>query len=258
MAASSPPGTPTATTPVIGLTQPTIFAGQSQSRLMTLPKELRNKIYEFVLCDNSTYTNEPVAYEFVPTAAQSFDGVQFSSVVAEAKMALVPHSVRLDHTMPPSKDCILPCRMLHSEMKQMYVAAYRSYWMANRFLYSAAEMSDESTLPIDADMARIQEFHIVLHRKCYLRVVFDGINWDFWLLPVDGTIQTVTRLAPAWSIASIDVENAVIDYLLEMPSSGFGIDPRAGQGLTRDMVATVSRLADLDIGLQMLLDHDSL
>lgn len=235
-----------------------MFDNQSQSRLMTLPKELRNRIFEFVFYDDAQYVDEPVAYKLVRNVEghQSPAGIQYV-IVAKAEMAHVPRSIHFDHITAPSKDYILLCRTLYSEMKQMYIAAYRSYWTTNRFTFST-KMSEKckSSLPVDEDMARIQEFHVVLHRKCYLRIAFDGLKWDLWLLPVDGKIQMVTHLVPTWYITRGDLEDAVNNYLLTMASSGFGTDPRAGQGLTRDMIVTISHLVGLDQGLQRLLDKD--
>jgi len=76
-----------------------VYADQSRSRLMTLPKEIRNIIFTYVFCDNIDHVHEPIKYEPCDSELKTV-------------MADVPIRVRLDESSPPSKDTILACREL--------------------------------------------------------------------------------------------------------------------------------------------------
>lgn len=83
---------------------------------MTLPRELRNRIYEFVLCDNLTYAHEVIANQWNPKSGRPFPDSASTLAIADdmwkfsTETAYVPRLVRLDQTSPPSKNSILPCR----------------------------------------------------------------------------------------------------------------------------------------------------
>lgn len=239
--------------PIIDRAQPTTLADQSQSRLMTLPRELRNKIYEFVFCDNSTYVHEPIAYEWDFGDLNNDYYYKF-----RAEKAHLPRAVRLDYTTPPSKDYILPCRALYYEMKHMQAVAYCDYWIDNRFLYSDAEMLDLAALPADKDMTRIEEFVLVLHPKYNLRIVFEDLEWGFWLLPADGKMRRIVDIAPHWFMGQDGVQDAVLDYLMSIASSSLARDPRAGQGFNREMIVAISRLEGVREAIQELIEVEDI
>lgn len=208
---------------------------------MNLPGELRNRIYEFVLCDNSAYAHEAIAYRFVDDIVSQF-GITWDSK-PEAETAYVPQTIRLECATPPSKGYILPCRQLYCEMQQMYVAAYRSYWTANRFLYDPLEVSwDASNLPADKDMKRIREFLIDLDPDYRLRIVSDGLGWRSWLLPDASVVHRFYNFGTDAWLAQESIKGAVGDFLPSKFTLRPEGNPYMGQGLTRDMIATISQL----------------
>lgn len=258
MASNSPPdataGVAAVSTPVAAIAQSTMFADQSRSRLMTLPKELRNKIYEFVFCDNLSYAHEVIANQWSLGPSHSTpDSVSSPTFTTETwkfntELAHVPCLVRLDETSPPSKQPTLPCRQIHSEMKQMYIAAYRSYWTANRFLYIDAEMSKPARLPAEKNMQRIREFHLAVSSEYNLRVVLEDSKWTTWLLAADGGDLSF-HTAQQWTDAHRRAQDVVTR---ELASKGPTRDPRSGRGLTRRKVAALSRLHMIYIVVRLL------
>jgi hypothetical protein len=230
---------PMTTTPVSNFTQPTVFADQSQSRLMNLPKELRNKIYEFVFCDNSTYVDQPIKYHlpdnFLATSITREQDI-------EIEMAHVPRPIRLDRTKSPSKDSILPCRQLYSEMGQMQAGAYRAYWTTNHFLFNYAEMSGLYTQPLPAreNVLRIREFLIVLRDDYHLRAAFDGIKWTFWLLPGNGSVLNNNQLKP-WVLQQTSIQHQVDRIMDPILSSCSDLSPHNGYGLTVMEIREIAR-----------------
>jgi hypothetical protein len=118
------------------------YADQSSSRLMTLPKEIRNDIYTYVFCDNIDRVNAPIKYDRE----------------GKAVMADAPAPVHLVRFLPPPKESILACRQLYSEMKGMYTAAYRAYWSDNWFICNARQFLPNSEYPPDKDMQHIRNF----------------------------------------------------------------------------------------------------
>lgn len=223
---------------------------------MNLPRELRNRIYEFVFCDDSTYTHETIAYRWVDDIVSQF-GITWDSK-PEAETAYVPQAIGLDCATPPSKDCILLCRQLHCEMKQMYVAAYRSYWTANRFLYDPLEVSwpDASNLPADKDMKRIREFLIYLDPDYRLRIVFNGLGWESWLLPDDSVVHRFYNFGTHAWLTQEAIKGAVDDFVASKFTLRPEGNPYMGQGLTRDMIATISQLEHIEDEIRNLPVED--
>lgn len=147
------------------------FADQSQSTLMTLPRELRNQIFGYVFWDNVDWARKEVRHEgVVGTKAEN-----------------VPDRISFDSASPPSKDSILPCRQLYCEMKQMQAAAYRDYWSSNRFLYTPA--SGMRTVPSADDVRHMQHISLpAIGREVglhFIDLVFKEAKWGAWLLPPD-------------------------------------------------------------------------
>lgn len=236
--------TAAASTPVATIAQATMFADQSRSLLMTLPRELRNKIYEFVFCDSLTYTHEVISNQWSLTTSDfATDTASFPTLVADmweftADTAHVSQLIRLDETKPPSKDSILPCRELYSEMKGMHAVAYRSYWTSNRFLYVDAEMSNTTALPEEKNMEHIHTFHFAVSSGYHICITFEDSKWTTQLLSADGldlSFHSPERL--------INAQNVVQDAVAEcLALEAYTLDPRAGRGLTLDVVAALSYL----------------
>ena len=204
---------------------PALYADQSGSRLMSLPKELRNKIYTLVFCDNIDRVREPIRYDW-----------KVEAVVADA-----PARVNLDSSSPPSKGAILACRELYEEMKGMYVAAYRIYWSDNRFVYDAGLLGTASVLPANKDLQHVQQFCLVLHRLSdyYVHIVFEGGKWDSWLLPAGDRILGFKDFG-VWFLNQGALKDAVTEYMASLATTWSSLDPRAGRGLTREMLEGVA------------------
>lgn len=215
------------------------IANQSQSRLTTLPKELRNKIYTFLFSDSPAYTFEPIKH--------SWD--------TRAVMAQFARPICLDSTAPPSKDSILPCRQLHFEIKQMHATTYRAYWTKNSFLYAN---NAGINLPADKDMKRIREFRILMHHDYHLRIVFDdqdqGTKWDSRLLRSDGGTPRFRNLG-MWFVTQDILRDDVNGILQSIASNGLEVDPRVGRGIGRDILVAMTRFDDFDLQIRCLHEY---
>lgn len=97
-------------------------ADQSRSKLMTIPRELRDIIYGYV-------------YDYNPKKETKSKGRDINH---DDRVSSLPDRIPLERTAPPSKDAIMPCRELYLEMRRMQIAAYRRYWTNNRFTFSFA------------------------------------------------------------------------------------------------------------------------
>lgn len=222
IAISSNPKSPTH---VADLNSSPTYADQSRSRLMTIPKEIRNIIYDFVFCDNIDLVREPIKYDW-----------EVEAVAADA-----PTRVNLDLASPPSKGTILACRELYEEMKEMYAAAYRAYWSDNRFAYDAGRLDAASVLPADKDLQHIRHFCFVLRRlpNYCIHITFERGRWDSWLLPADGRILGLNEFG-GWFLNQGILKNAVAGYMVSVATLWSSLDPGAGRGLTRRMLRDIS------------------
>lgn len=77
---------------------------------MSLPKELRNEIYQYVLGDNIDHAHGPSKSDWHVEAWLEKESLGITS----------------DRLAPPFEDTVLPCRELHTERKLMHAATYRS------------------------------------------------------------------------------------------------------------------------------------
>lgn len=75
---------------------PSNASHQSKAHILTLPPEIRNRIYDLAFANPTT-------------------------------------SVNLLEAAPPSKNLVVACRQIHAESKHMYRAAYRAYWSDTHF-----------------------------------------------------------------------------------------------------------------------------
>jgi hypothetical protein len=200
------------------------YADQSSSRLMTLPKEIRNDIYTYVFCDNIDRVNAPIKYDRE----------------GKAVMADAPAPVHLVRFLPPPKESILACRQLYSEMKGMYTAAYRAYWSDNWFICNARQFLPNSEYPPDKDMQHIRHFCLLLRlaQECYLHLVFQGGEWECSLLPVDGRVLAFHDL-DFWLDCECFLKSAVAACIASIPVTWDSFDPREGRGLTWDMILVI-------------------
>lgn len=71
-----------------------------------------------------------------------------------AEVCSYPIGISLEHTAPPTKNAILPCRQLYLEMEKMQNVAYRAYWTNNQFDFK----SKVHSLPSDEDLQHICHF----------------------------------------------------------------------------------------------------
>lgn len=163
---------------------------------MSLPQELRNRIYEYVFADNIIWSVEPVKYDWDT-------GVE---------KALVPAKIRIDQTRPPNKDPILPCRQLYAEMGAMQAAAYRGYWTNNRFACPHAGLSARDfrqyTFPDDRTIAHIRHFSFLFDGRLIIDLTSEHGRWNPRVLPAAGHPLEWTQKAQ-WASHQIKLEDAV-------------------------------------------------
>lgn len=200
---------------------------------MTLPQELRNRIYDYVFADSITYAREPIKYDWEVKAELN------------TETAYVPARIRLDETAPPTKDALLPCRQLYSEMKEMQATAFREYWSTNRFIYSVAEMGPavggKRPVPAQVKMQHIHHFSLLIKDDYFLDIVLAGGLWESRLLPTHGRALGFGDMG-IWLISQGETSDEVRENLISFAKSPTRctLDPRTGQGLTERMLRTIS------------------
>lgn len=207
---------------------------------MTIPKEIRNKIYMYVFCDHTEYVREPIRYDW-----------DVEAVIADA-----PVRVPLDQTPPQSKETILACRQLHEEMKEMQAAANRAYWSNKRFIYDAGQLNHR--FPADKDLQHIQQFCLVLRHlpNYYIHLVFEGGKWEAWFLPVGDRILGTDDFG-LWLMNQDHVKDAVAEYMASKANDWTDFDPSEGHGLTCEMLQDISRDHEVNRGVQCQHDYET-
>lgn len=201
------------------------YADQRRSRLMSLPQELRNRVYEYVFTRNVTRSVEVVRHH------RNADHVK----------ACMPRRIRLDKMAPPNKDLILTCRQLYAEMMQ--AAACRRYWPNNRFAYPYAEISslgfDQAPALDDAKIMRVRCFSLLLSPQLTIEIDFKHGRWIPRVLLAPGHPLDWAG-GDLWHDYQGKVEDAVLrsSILCSRRRSGH---PCLGQGLTGDMIRELSR-----------------
>jgi hypothetical protein len=138
------------------------------------------------------------------------------------------------------------CRELYSEMKEMYAAAYRAYWSENHFIYDVGSSVPARSFPADREIQHIQEFSLSLPylQDFYLHVIFEGGEWDSWLLPTDGkTLESSDTIAWVWCQGVF--KGAVTKYMGAIATTRDPLDPRVGRGFIRNMLGDASNSRDI-------------
>ncbi|GAB7335850.1 hypothetical protein MBLNU13_g08116t2 [Cladosporium sp. NU13] len=158
--------------------------------------------FQHVSCDNVDHALGPIRYD-----------LEVEAVVADASTR-----VNLDLSSPPAKGTILACRELYNEMNVMYVAAYRAYWLNNRFVHDAARLEPMPVLPANKDLQHMEQEE----------------SWDSWLLPAGDRIFGFKDFG-VWSLNQGALKDAVSEYMASLVTTWNSLDPRAGRGLTREM-----------------------
>jgi len=189
---------------------------------MTLPKEIRNIIYEYVFCDNVDHFHEPIRYDR-----------DVGTVMAD-----VPTRVNLERSSPPSKETILACRELYLEMKGMYIVAYRAYWSDNRFTYNPERFEPTSFLPPNKDMRHIQHFCVLL-LSYQVHIVSKRGKWVSWILPPNNRLLKFNE-SQKWVLLQDEVKDAIREFVACIATTRVAYDPRRGRGLTRDVLQDLS------------------
>jgi hypothetical protein len=237
------PKKPKSSTHVADPNSVSVYADQSSSRLMTLPKEIRNIIYTYVFCDNIEHVCEPIRYDW-----------NVEAVIADA-----PTRIHLDQSSPPSKGTIMACRELYSEMREMHAAAYRAYWSDNRFIYDVGRLGPSPGLPANKDLQHIEQFCLVLRHfeDYYVHLVFEGGKWDSWLLPVGDKILGSGDFG-VWFVNQGALKGAVTDYMATVASHWCSLDPRTGRGLTYEMLRDVSNDEDVVEAVESQQDFEQI
>jgi hypothetical protein len=172
---------------------------------MTIPQELRDMIYEHV-----------------------FDNPVVS-----------PAMVQLENTAHPSKDTILACRQLYSEMKQMRVRPYREYWSRSRFAFELGHgpasicrlVKGSGILPSTQEMQHIQHFSATFEGKVVFDIIFEHGRWEIKVFTFSGELIT-----PQASDEQSKIETNFKVWVLKTVPGGYlpSFDPRLGQGLPID------------------------
>jgi hypothetical protein len=202
------------------------FADQPQSRLLTIPQELRDMIYGYV------YEPNPDTQK---TETKSMD----EEADRKAKVFGPRIGILLEEPAPPNKDAILPCRQLYFEMRKIRVSAYRAYWTNNPFdlisrlggkSLSGGETSDE-------DLQRIRHFCISMKGRHLFDLVFELGRWQARVFPFVGKpleskdFEHDDEMFDRWRSIQEEVEGTVEHLLQFMEQLDDRIlDPRAGQG----------------------------
>jgi hypothetical protein len=154
---------------------PLEFADQPQSRLMTIPRELRDMIYVYVYEHDS---------DTQKTATKSMD--------EEAEVCGPPMRISLQETAPPTKNAILPCRQLYFEMRKVQNSAYRACWTDNQFdfSYNWAIYSNFGPKPgsiqSDEDVQHIRHFSSSVDGHHLFDPVFELGRWRARVFPFVG------------------------------------------------------------------------
>jgi hypothetical protein len=155
---------------------PLKFADQSQSRLMTIPQELRNMIYGYVY-ENITDTQK--------TATKS-NGEELDH---EAEVCCPPTGISIVETAPPTKAAILPYRELYMEMRKMQKSAYRAYWTENQFDFEFSPRIADGWFddpPSDEDLEHIHHFSSSMGRRHMFDLIFGLGRWRARVFPFVG------------------------------------------------------------------------
>lgn len=142
----------------------------SQATLLGIPQELRNKIFEHVYSDYGTTASHILA-----------DLVNVFNVQGDVRVQVAScHS-------PPSKDAILVCRQIYTEIKKMQAAACRRHWSESTFNINFVESPSNS--PAEAyicpgrDLQHAKHFILRTHYRgsliaCHLD--FQLGKWTIW------------------------------------------------------------------------------
>lgn len=219
-----------------------VYADQSASRLMTLPKEIRNSIYTSVFCDNIESVRDPVRYYRDP----------------EVVVAAAPTRISLSRSSPPSKGAILACRELYSEMKGMHAAAYRAHWSSNLFVYNDRRQNTRYCLPADRDLRHMQQFCLVPRHLLgyHIHIVFEEGKWESWLLPADGRVFGSDQIG-VWTEGQRMLKRVVARYMVPTASTnGSSLDPRTGHGLTHEMLRGILDDEVVTMGIEELRNFE--
>lgn len=175
----------TTTTPNNSLSDspPLKFADQSQSRLMTIPRELRIMIYGYV-------------FDYNIDARKKRINIKDEEADSENKSPYLTPKIRLEKTAPPSKEVILPCRELYLEMRNMQVSAYRHYWTHNRFtlpLDKIAFRRRPGTHDLDDSQLGFGDLYEV---DCSVTKMMG--NDDFLMLPASEDMRHIRHYSTSW------------------------------------------------------------
>jgi hypothetical protein len=262
--------TTTITSKSLGHAPPSDFADQSQARLMTVPRELRDMIYGHVF-----YYNTDDRKASIKPKGEDADPKNKSPYP-------LPSRILLERTAPPSKEVILPCRELYLEMRQLYIAAYRAYWTNNQFAFpiglatydrwldivgshpskrarqELAQLDRFGTpppvtsilrmLPSTQDMRRIRHFTASWHGSDIFDVVFEQGKWHARALsPHDKPPGPCDAGYYGWRRAQGQVEKEIQALLLasarHMRKDAL-LDPRTGEGLHGGVLTSMARYED--------------
>jgi hypothetical protein len=204
-------------------------AEKSSPTLLSLPPELRNAIFSYVY--GKAVANHIILLRFQSGRA----GVESDKA-------------------PPNKNSLLICRQIYNETKKMQAAAYRRYWMVQKFLIIAdRDTKKDLHLATKADLQHI--CHLAVHRyfdwpEKYTALISFNYTAEFaWRVSMESARPQQARPCGcrfAWylvkcsdSMFFLRTLKVMMDTLHDDRGAGGYLDestndPRVGRGLDAD------------------------
>lgn len=121
----------------------------SQPTLLSIPQELRNKIFEYVY-DTTGATHGRVDLVIIDSKNSSQRGTLITS-----------------HQTLPCKSPLLICQQIYQEMRGMQKAAYRHFWTSNAFwvsFHNSSRTLHRQLIASNENMLHIEHFVIVFEK----------------------------------------------------------------------------------------------
>lgn len=195
--------------------------------LLSLPPELRNTIFSYV---------------YGTAVADHIILLRFKSGRAGGE----------SDNSPPNKDSLLICRQIYSEMKEMQAAAYRRYWVVQKFLI-IADRDTKKNLHL-ANKADLQHIcHLAVHRYFWPEKYTALISFHYsaafaWTVSMKNSRpqQAIPGANLRWCMVKCSESTKFLHSLKQMMDTlheGYSanghldestVDPRAGRGLDAD------------------------
>ncbi|KAM0706320.1 hypothetical protein Q7P35_005646 [Cladosporium inversicolor] len=135
----------------------------TQANLLSIPQELRDKIFEYF-------------YGVSDAANKRFD----IRLLRPSWTTIEPANAEVripSYEVPPSKDAILVCRQLYMEMSNMQAAAFRRYWNESTFHISDDAVEFNNSFRAGPDRYTQRFKHFIFHTRCDHEIVEVGLHF---------------------------------------------------------------------------------